>query len=100
MKSYEVVLAPEFLVQLQELRRYIAEQSSPRIANGYIDRIAAKCATLSTAPFRGTARDDLRPGLRTIPFERRATLGFDVEEATVTVLAIAYGGRDLGGLLD
>ena len=99
MKRFRVVLSPELLIQLEELRRYIAEDRSPQIANGYIDRIVAKCATLATAPVRGTARDDVRPGLRTIPLDRRATIAYDVEGDVVTVLAFAYGGRELRNAL-
>jgi toxin ParE1/3/4 len=43
---------------------------------------------------RGTLREDVRPGLRTIGFRRRATIAFAVEGDTVTILGIFHGGQD------
>jgi toxin ParE1/3/4 len=48
---------------------------------------------LGTLPERGTLRDDLRPGLRTIGFEHRVAIAFRVSTDTVAVLRILYGGR-------
>jgi toxin ParE1/3/4 len=45
-------------------------------------------------PERGTRRDDLAPGVRTIGFERRVTIAFRVLEDAVEILAVAYAGRD------
>jgi toxin ParE1/3/4 len=39
-------------------------------------------------------RDDIRPGLRTIGFERRATIAFQVKRAEVVIVRIFYGGQD------
>ena len=46
-------------------------------------------------PERGTRRDDLGSGLRTVGFERRATIVFRVEKDAVDIVRILYGGRDL-----
>jgi plasmid stabilization system protein ParE len=42
-------------------------------------------------------RDDIRPGLRVVGFERRATIAFRVEDDRVTILRIFHGGRDWQG---
>ncbi len=44
---------------------------------------------------RGTRRDDIRPGLRVVGFERRITIAFHVETNTVTIDRVLYGGRDI-----
>jgi toxin ParE1/3/4 len=49
---------------------------------------------LADFPQRGTRRDDLSPGLRTVGFERRATIAFRVLPTRVEFITIAYGGRD------
>ncbi|MGB5087418.1 MAG: type II toxin-antitoxin system RelE/ParE family toxin [Methylocystis silviterrae] len=54
---------------------------------------------LETFPERGTRRDDLRPGLRTIGFRRRVTIAFAVETDAVTIIGIFYGGQDLEAAL-
>jgi toxin ParE1/3/4 len=51
------------------------------------------------APERGARRDDIRPGLRTIGFERRATIIFQVTESEVLIVRILYGGRDADRVL-
>lgn len=76
------------------LYEYIAAKSGAPIAGGYIDRIEAACMALATFPKRGTRRDDILPGLRTIRFERRVTIALRVLKMRVEIVAIAYGGRD------
>jgi len=58
-------IAPEAADQLQSLYRYVAEASSPQVAADYVEAIVAHCEGLAVFPYRGTMRDDLRPGLRT-----------------------------------
>jgi toxin ParE1/3/4 len=49
---------------------------------------------LEPFPQRGTRRDDISRGLRTMGFERRATIVFQVKRAEVVIVRIFYGGRD------
>ncbi|WP_040620579.1 type II toxin-antitoxin system RelE/ParE family toxin [Rhodovulum sp. PH10] len=76
------------------LYEYIAEVAGRQVAGNYIERIEAACMQLETFPERGTKRDDLAPGLRTVGFERRVTLAFRVLPDAVEIVAIAYAGRD------
>lgn len=57
------------------------------------------CDELVVFPCIGVARDDLRPGLRTIGFRRRVVIAFAVTEETVEVLGIYYGGRNYEALI-
>lgn len=99
MKKFEVRFRPMAEADLFELYNYIAERDGPVIAGNYIDRIEAACRSLETVPRRGAVRDDVRPGLRTMGFERRATIVFHVAKTEVTIVRILYGGRDLERLL-
>jgi len=76
------------------LHRFIAEEAGLEVAGAYIDRIEAACLALADFPERGTRRDDIRRGLRTIGFERRATIAFQVKKAEVVIVRIFYGGQD------
>ena len=78
-----------------DLYDYIALNDGAERAIGYIDRIEDYCNSLSVFPDRGNRRDDLRPGLRTVGFERRAVITFQITASTVTILRVLYGGRDL-----
>lgn len=89
-----VVFRPQAEADLFGLYRYIAEASGLRTAGNYVDRIEIACMSLATFPSRGTKRDDLAPGLRTIAFERRVTIVYRVLKTRVEIVTVAYGGRD------
>jgi toxin ParE1/3/4 len=91
----KVIFAPEARDDLFSLYSYVANQSGPEIAIGYINRIEAYCLRFDVAGERGTRRDDLRPGLRIVGFERRITIAFHVDPQTVTIDRIFYAGRDI-----
>lgn len=93
--NFEVVFTPEAQGDLLELYDYIAAHGGPERAMAYIARIEKACASLRTIPERGTLREDLRPGLRVMGFERRALIAFRVRLNTVAILRILYGGRSL-----
>lgn len=100
MKTYDVVLSPLAESDLTALYDWIADSASPAIAQGFIGRIRANLESLALFPERGTRRDELIPGLRIYGIERRVTIAFRVDAASVTILRILYAGRDLAGLLD
>ena len=94
MRNRKVSFRPQAEADLFELYRHIADESGHRVAGGYIDRIEAVCMALESFPERGTQRHDIRPGLRTTGFERRATIVFQVKKAEVVIVRIFYGGQD------
>ena len=94
----EVVFAPEAQLDLLDLYDMVAEGSSSERAVAYVERIQAACLRLAAFPERGTRRDDIRPGLRVIGFERRVAIAFHVGAGRVTIDRILYGGRDVGTL--
>ena len=96
---YTVSFAPEAEAQLLSLYRYIAGEASPEIAERYLGAIVEHCEKLEAFALRGTPRDDIRLGLRTIPFKRRVTIAYAVTDDRVTVLGIYYGGQDFETLL-
>ena len=93
--SRPVVFTPEAQDDLFGLYDYIADRSSPTRALRYIERIELTCMTLHTFPDRGTRREDLRPGLRVMGFERRVLIAFQVCSDSVAILRILYGGRSV-----
>ncbi|MGB5086386.1 MAG: type II toxin-antitoxin system RelE/ParE family toxin [Methylocystis silviterrae] len=72
----------------------IAEASGATRALAYVERLRAFCDRLDYASERGMRRDDIRPGLRIIGFERRVTAAFMVEAERVVVLRLFYGGAN------
>lgn len=93
-----MVFAPQAGGDLRDLYLFIADRSGRSRVIGYLGRIEAYCRTLSDFPERGTRRDDLRPGLRVVGFEKRVTIAFRVTSGRVTIYRVLYGGRSLGAL--
>jgi toxin ParE1/3/4 len=93
----KVVFTPEAEADLLNLYDYIAERSGPARAIGFLDRVETYCLGFATAGERGTRRDDLRPGLRIVGFQRRLTIAFHVAPDTVVIDRIFYRGRDVAG---
>lgn len=89
-----VVLSPEAVSDLETLYDWIAREASPEIAFNYIDRLETYVRGFDVASERGTLRADLRPGLRTVGFERRVTIAFTVTDDQALILRFFYGGQD------
>lgn len=100
MKVRSVVFAPEAQADLNDLYDWITEAASPTTAIGYVDRLEQFCNRLSAASERGQLRDDIRPGLRIIGFERRISVAFAVEPERVVILRLFYGGRNWEALIE
>jgi toxin ParE1/3/4 len=94
VNRYKIVFRPLAEADLTNLYDYVADDAGAAIAGGYLERIEAACRSLETFPHRGTKRDDIRPGLRTMGFERRATIVFRVLKSEVVIVRVFYGGRD------
>ena len=98
--AHKVSFRPEAEADLFALYNYIADNSGPVRAADYIARIEAACMKLATFPKRGTRRDDLAPGIRTVGFERRATIVFRVDRDVVRIVRVFYAGRDFEGMFE
>jgi len=98
--TYTVVFTPEAQEQLVTLYRYIAAAASPEIAERYTSAIIVYCESMQTFPHRGNCRDDIRPGLRTTHYKKRAVIAFDVDGEQVSIIGVYYGGQDYESALE
>jgi toxin ParE1/3/4 len=87
-----VSYAPEALDDLSSLYDWIEGRTSPETAFSYMARLLAHLESFDLGAERGTRRDDIRPGLRIVGFERRVTIAFAVDETRVLILRLFYGG--------
>jgi toxin ParE1/3/4 len=90
-----VVFSPEAQHDLFELYDYIAGRGAPNAAIDYIGRLEKRCLSLADYPEQGTARDEVRPGLRLLGFERRTEIAFHVTPTVVVIDRIFHGGQSL-----
>ena len=98
--TYAVIFSAAAEADLFAIYDYIAERAGAGIALRFVESIEAYCLGFANMPERGMRRDDLRPGLRTVGFRRRATILFEVERAArrVVIHGIYYAGRSLEGM--
>ena len=80
---------------LYRLYDWIADRADPETAFAYTSAIEAHAAELAVFPERGTPRDDIAPGVRTLNFRGRTVIAYRVDEA-VEVLRIFHAGQELG----
>ena len=80
---------------------YLAVAASVDVASGYVARLTALCEALAASPERGMRRDDIRPGVRSYGWRRRASIVFSVLNEEVLIIGIFVNGRDIeSGLVD
>jgi toxin ParE1/3/4 len=99
MRRLKVVLREEAVADLADIYNHIARVGGSHVtAIGFVRRIKARCQRIGNVPMGGIARDDLQPGLRTVPFEHSAVIAYVVENDQVSVTNVFYGGRDYDAL--
>lgn len=90
----EVIFHPKARANLLDLYGYLAEKAGEAVAENFVSGLHAYCDGLKTFPHRGTCRDDLYPGLRTLGYRKRATVTFMVRDQRVIILGVFYRGQD------
>lgn len=90
----KIVFTPLAERHIDKLHTDLAARSWESRADDHVGRIVAFCQGLATFPLRGTRRDDLLAGLRTVGFERRVTIAFVVTADTVLIEGVYYGGQN------
>lgn len=89
---------PETQHQLNELDDWIAKAASAETARRFVTAILDHIDGILVFPLAGRARDDVRPGMRTITFKKRTLVAYEVDESSgelvVNVLGVFHGGQD------
>lgn len=92
--SRRVRFRPAARVDLRELYLYIADHASPAVAVAYVRRIRIACEKLEFMSRRGQPRDDLGYGIRTLPFEGKATIVYRIDDIGVQITRVFPAGKD------
>ncbi len=69
----------------------------PRSADRMIDELDRACGRLARAPGSGRSRDELSPGLRSLPV-RRYVIFYRASAGRLEVARVLHGARDLDAL--
>lgn len=94
MKRRPVVFSNQAEADFNWIYDTVAMAAGAEIALRYVERIKRFCDALEYASERGTRRDDVRPGLRVVGFERRVTIAFVTQPERVAILRVLYGGAN------
>jgi plasmid stabilization system protein ParE len=94
MRERKVGIGPRADRDIRRLGSYIAAFGGPLTAERYVERLYAFVTRLDVATERGTARDDIHPGLRLIPFEKSAMVAILIGDDAATIVRIFYRGED------
>lgn len=98
MRRPNVTYRPEALADLKHIHTDITILSQNRdVATRYVERIMARCRKIGDAPRGGRSREDLYPGLRTVPFERSAIIAYVVRDA-VEITNVFHSREDYEAL--
>jgi len=89
----DVIISAKARRQLRRLESYLAERFYPRNAERFINRLIDACEAIGPAPYLGTRRDDLLPGVRSTGFEHIVTIYFEVIHNELRILTITYRGK-------
>jgi toxin ParE1/3/4 len=95
-----VVFRKAALRDLEKIYTDIRDQNgSPVNALRFVERIRGYCEGLMDFPERGMRRDDIRPGLRIVSFERVIVIAIEVKGDKVSIGRIFYARRNYERLL-
>lgn len=98
--TYTVRLARLAVEDMVALDGWIVAEARQEVADAYLERVYARIAKLRDFPFRGTPREDLGQGVRSLSFERRLIIAYLVIDDLVLILRVAGSQRDLSALFD
>lgn len=95
MRRLKVVYREDARTDLQNIYNAVIWVSRNKTtAYRFYQRIVDRCERIGNVPHVRRPRDDLAPGLRTVPFEHSAVIADKIEDDLVRIVNIFYGGRD------
>ena len=83
---------------IAEIWDFIAEDSVAQ-ADAWVDRLDGKLRLLSSQPIMGRARDDLLPGVRSMPFGRYVIFYEPLPDG-IDVVRVLHSARDIEAVFD
>jgi toxin ParE1/3/4 len=92
-KKRQLKLAQQAKDDLVEIWLYIAADS-PSAADKFIDHVHEECGKLRSSPEIGRKRDELLPGIRSLPVKRYLVF-YRVTDGTIEIARILSGYRDI-----
>ena len=83
---------------IDEIWDYIAEDSTVE-ADAWADRLDAKLRLLASQPLMGRSRDELAPGVRSLPFGRYVIFYLPLHDG-IDVVRVLHSARDIESIFE
>jgi len=83
---------------IDEIWDYIAEDSVGE-ADAWVDRLDAKLRLLAPQPLMGRSRDELSPGVRSLPFGRYVIFYLPLADG-IDVVRVLHSARDIEAIFE
>ena len=93
-----IVRRPLAGADIADIWDYIAEDSLAQ-ADAWVDRLDAKLRLLATQPMLGRPRDELSPGLRSLPFGRYVIFYAALSDG-IDVVRLLHSARDVDAVFE
>ena len=92
--AFKIVWRRTAQLDLYELYDWIAERADPDTAFVWTSGIEKHVAKLAEFPDRGSPRDDISPGVRTLNYRGRTVIAYLTSDC-VEILRVFHAGREL-----
>ena len=79
---------------LREIVEYLAAEGSPETARRFVQGLTERCQSLADMPGIGRRREELSPGLRSVP-EGGYVIFYRTAEDGVQIVRVLHGARDI-----
>src|SRR5262249_53398917 len=77
---------------LIEIWGYLAREASERVADRQLREIDAACSRVNVWPYSGRKRDDLLPGVRSVPVHPYVVF-YRIRDDAVEIVRVLHGRR-------
>jgi toxin ParE1/3/4 len=91
------VWSPEARADLEEIWTYYAGVAGRQTADNIVRKIAGTCIVISDHPLAGRARDELRPGVRSLAV-RPHVVFYRVVNGMPEIVRVLDGRRDIDAI--
>ena len=100
MRRFRVAILDEAEGDLDEIRRYVAEEGSEPVADRLVEALLERSEKLASFPGRGAPRPDLGRGVRTLVHKRAVIIVYRVGDQIVEVVGFCYRGRNVATAME
>ena len=99
IESNRVLWSPEAEEDLFDIWKYVWTAASAAVADKRLHEIDHVCRLLARSPDLGKARDDVRPGVRSMPVERYVIF-YRISKNATEIVRVLDERRDVDALFD